>query len=223
MLESIISSTTALTALQYLLLSGVSLVLGFLLALVYMYENTYTKGFALTLVLLPLVVQTVILLVSGNLGAGIAVAGTFSLVRFRSVPGGAREIAAIFAAMALGLATGMGYIGVALLLFAGLALASLLLVSVRFGEQDANCRRLRVTMPENLDYNEVFSDVFEAFTTRTELRKVKTTNLGSMFELQYDIVLRNPAMEKQFIDELRVRNGNLNIIISRLPVGNDEL
>ncbi len=223
MLESIISATTALTAAQYLLLSGVSLVLGFLLALVYMFKNTYTKGFALTLVLLPLVVQTVILLVSGNLGAGIAVAGTFSLVRFRSVPGGAREIAAIFAAMALGLATGMGYIGVAFLLFAGLSLASLLLVSVRFGEQDANCRRLRVTMPENLDYNEVFSDVFEAFTTRTELRKVKTTNLGSMFELQYDIVLRNPELEKQFIDELRVRNGNLNIILSRLPLNNDEL
>lgn len=223
MLESIISATTALTAAQYLLLSGVSLVLGFLLALVYMYKNTYTKGFALTLVLLPLVVQTVILLVSGNLGAGIAVAGTFSLVRFRSVPGGAREIAAIFAAMALGLATGMGYIGVAFLLFAGLSLASLLLVSVRFGEQDANCRRLRVTMPENLDYNEVFSDVFEAFTARTELRKVKTTNLGSMFELQYDIVLRNPELEKQFIDELRVRNGNLNIILSRLPLNNDEL
>jgi len=223
MLESILSTSGDLTAAQFLLLAGVSLVLGFLLTLVYMYKNTYSKGFALTLVLLPVVVQTVILMVSGNLGAGVAVAGTFSLVRFRSVPGGAREITAIFAAMALGLATGMGYIGVAALLFIAITLVSLLLLTLRFGEQDINSRRLRVTMPENLDYNEVFTDVLAAYTTRAELLKVKTTNLGSMFELQYDVVLRDPAQEKRFIDELRTRNGNLNILISRLPSNNEEL
>ncbi len=223
MLESILSATTSLTAGQYLLLTGVSLLLGFLLTLVYMYRNTYTKGFALTLVLLPVVVQTVILLVSGNLGAGVAVAGTFSLVRFRSVPGGAREICAIFAAMAIGLATGMGYVGVAALLFLAIVLVSVLLLTLRFGEQDINSRRLRVTMPENLDYTEVFTDVLARYTTRAELNKVKTTNLGSMFELHYNIVLRDPAQEKQLIDELRTRNGNLNILISRLPAGNEEL
>lgn len=223
MLESILSSGTDLTVVQYLLLTGVSLLLGLVSALIYMYQNTYTKGFVLSLVLLPVVVQTVILMVSGNLGAGVAVAGTFSLVRFRSVPGGAREIAAIFAAMAIGLATGMGCIGVAFLLTAAVGAASLLMIKLRFGDRDVNNRRLRVTMPEDLDFNEVFDDVFSAYTTRVELRKVKTTNLGSMFELQYEVTLRDPAEEKQFIDALRTRNGNLNIILSRTTGNNDEL
>lgn len=223
MLESMLSSSTGLTAAEFLILSGVSLALGFLSALVYMYRNTYTKGFVVTLVLLPVVVQTVIMLVSGNLGAGIAVAGTFSLVRFRSVPGGAREIAAIFAAMAIGLATGMGYIGVAALLCAAVSGASLLLLTLRFGEQAVNHRRLRVTMPEDLDYGEVFDDVFVEYTTQAELKKVRTTNLGSMFELYYDVTLRDPAQEKRFIDELRVRNGNLNILLSRTPGNGEEL
>lgn len=223
MLESILSSSADLTVMQYLLLTGVSLLLGLLSALVYMYKNTYTKGFVVSLVLLPVVVQTVILLVSGNLGAGVAVAGTFSLVRFRSVPGGAREIAAIFAAMAIGLATGMGSIGVALLLTAAIGVASLLMIKLRFGDQDVNNRRLRVTMPEDLDYNEVFDDVFSEYTTQVELRKVKTTNLGSMFELQYEVTLRDPAQEKRFIDALRTRNGNLNILLTRTPGNNEEL
>ena len=223
MLESILSASADLTLTQYLILTGVSLVLGFLSALVYMYRNTYTKGFVLALVLLPTVVQTVILLVSGNLGAGVAVAGTFSLVRFRSVPGGAREIAAIFAAMAIGLATGMGYIAVAVLLTAAIGLASLLMVKLNFGDQDVNNRRLKVIMPEDLDYNDVFNDIFSAYTTRIELRKVKTTNLGSMFELNYELTLRDPAQEKMFIDALRTRNGNLNILLSRTPGNNEEL
>ncbi|MEN6637470.1 MAG: DUF4956 domain-containing protein [Clostridiaceae bacterium] len=223
MLESILSASTDLTLAQYLILTGVSLLLGLLSALVYMYRNTYTKGFVLALVLLPTVVQTVILLVSGNLGAGVAVAGTFSLVRFRSVPGGAREIAAIFAAMAIGLATGMGYIAVAALLTAAIGLASVLMVKLKFGDQDVNNRRLKVTMPEDLDYNEVFDDVFAAYTTRVELNKVKTTNLGSMFELHYEVTLRDPAQEKPFIDALRTRNGNLNILLSRTPGNSEEL
>lgn len=222
MLESILT-TDSLSVMQFLTLSGVSIGLGFLSALVYMYKNTYSNGFVLTLVLLPAVVQTVILLVSGNLGAGIAVAGTFSLVRFRSVPGGAREIAAIFLAMAIGLSTGMGYIGVACLMFGVLAVVNLALVQVRFGEQETNHRQLRITMPEDLDYTEVFDDVFSAYTKRAELKKVKTTNLGSMFELQYDVTLRDATMEKRFIDALRTRNGNLNILLARTPGGKDEL
>ena len=223
MLESILSSGADLTVSQYLILTGVSLLLGFLSALVYMYRNTYTKGFVLSLVLLPAMVQTVILLVSGNLGAGVAVAGTFSLVRFRSVPGGAREITAVFAAMAIGLATGMGYIGVAALLCGAVGAASLLMILLRFGDPDGESRRLRITMPEDLDYNEVFSDVFSAYTTKADLKKVKTTNLGSMFELQYDVTLRDSSQEKQFIDALRTRNGNLNILLSRMPANNEEL
>lgn len=223
MLESILSASTDITLAHYLILAGASLLLGLISALVYMFRNTYTKGFVLALVLLPTVVQTVILLVSGNLGAGVAVAGTFSLVRFRSVPGGAREIAAIFAAMAIGLATGMGYIAVAALMTLVVALASLAMVWFRFGEQDANNRRLRVTIPENLDYAAVFDDVFASFTTHAVLKKVKTTNLGSMFELQYEVTLRDPMQEKSFIDALRVRNGNLNILLSRTPQNSEEL
>jgi len=223
MLESMLSASADITLTQYLIVTGVSLVLGLISALVYMYQNTYTKGFVLSLVLLPTVVQTVILLVSGNLGAGVAVAGTFSLVRFRSVPGGAREIAAIFAAMAIGLATGMGYIAVAALLTIAVGSVSLILVKLKFGDQDVNNRHVKVTMPENLDYNKVFDDVFSEYTTRTELRKVKTTNLGSMFELQYEITLRDPSQEKAFIDALRTRNGNLNILLSRTPGNNEEL
>ena len=223
MLESILSTSTDLTIAQFLILTGVSLLLGLVSALVYMHRNTYTKGFVLSLVLLPTVVQTVILLVSGNLGAGVAVAGTFSLVRFRSVPGGAREIAAIFTAMAIGLATGMGYIAVAALLTVAVGLASLLMIHLRFGEQDANKRRLRVTMPEDLDYTKVFDDVFSQYVTQVELKKVKTTNLGSMFELQYDLTLRDPEQEKPFLDAIRTRNGNLNIMLSRTPGNNEEL
>ena len=223
MLESILTTTTDLTIAQYLILTGVSLLLGLISALVYMHRNTYTKGFVLSLVLLPTVVQTVILLVSGNLGAGVAVAGTFSLVRFRSVPGGAREIAAIFTAMAIGLATGMGYIAVAALLTVAVGLASLVMIHLRFGEQDANKRRLRVTMPEDLDYTKVFDDVFSQYVTQVELKKVKTTNLGSMFELQYDLTLRDPEQEKPFLDAIRTRNGNLNIMLSRTPGNNEEL
>lgn len=223
MLESILTANTDLALTQYLILTGVSLLLGLISALIYMYKNTYTKGFVLALVLLPIVVQTVILLVSGNLGAGVAVAGTFSLVRFRSVPGGAREIAAIFAAMAIGLATGMGYIAVAALLTIAIGLASLLMIQLHFGDQDVNNRRLKVTMPENLDYNEVFDDLFAAYTKRAELKKVKTTNLGSMFELHYEVTLRDPTQEKQFIDAIRTRNGNLNILLTRTPGNNEEL
>lgn len=222
MLESILT-TDGLTTAQFLILSGVSVGLGFLSALVYMYRNTYSKGFALSLVLLPVVVQTVILLVSGNLGAGIAVAGAFSLIRFRSAPGGAREIAAVFVAMAIGLATGMGYIGVACLLFGLMAAVSLVLVRLRFGDQETDHRLLKITMPEDLDYTAVFDDVFEKYTKKAELRKVKTTNLGSMFELQYDVTLLDAAQEKRFIDELRTRNGNLNILLARTPSGKDEL
>ncbi len=223
MLESILSSTDGVTIAQFLLLTGVSLGLGFLSALVYMYRNVYSKGFVLTLVLLPAMVQTVVLLVSGNLGAGIAVAGAFSLIRFRSAAGGAREIAAVFLATAIGLADGLGYLGVACLLFVVLSAGSLLLTRVRFGEQDVNHRLLKITMPEDLDYTAVFDDVFRTYTKSAELRRVKTTNLGSLFELQYDVVLRDPAKEKRFIDALRTRNGNLNILLARTPGGKDEL
>lgn len=221
MLDSILSGS--LTAGTYLLCTGASLALGILGALVYMYKNTYSKGFAVTLCLLPAVVQLVILLVNGNIGAGVAVAGAFSLVRFRSAPGTAREILAIFCAMAVGLATGMGYLLVAALFLLVIGLATLALVSTHFGEASAQEKQLKITIPENLDYAGLFDAEFAAFTARAELVRVKTTNLGSLFELQYRIRLKNEMEEKRFLDALRVKNGNLNITCGRMPSGKEEL
>lgn len=214
MLSSILtqfSETGAITLPALLLCTVASIALGLAAAFVYMYKNTYSKGFALTLAILPAVVQLVIMLVNGNLGTGVAVAGAFSLVRFRSAAGSAREILAIFLAMALGLATGMGYVGIAGLFLVPVGGAILLLTRLRFGEDRSGRRRLKVLIPENLDYTGAFDDVFDAYCASASLESVKTTNLGSMFELHYLVTLKNGGDEKRFLDEIRCRNGNLNI------------
>ena len=226
MLNSILTLFDAgggITLPGLLLCTAASIALGLAAAAVYMYKNTYTKGFVLTLAILPAVVQLVIMLVNGNLGTGVAVAGAFSLVRFRSAAGSAREILAIFLAMALGLATGMGYLGIAALFLAVVGLVILLLAKTRFGEPQAAVRQLRVLIPENLDYTDVFDDLFTVYCEKNELERVKTTNLGSMFELQYTVTLRNPAAEKQFLDALRCRNGNLTITCARGCAGKEAL
>lgn len=219
MLESLMNFSsiieTVITVKSFLVCTAVSLVLGVLTALVYMYINRCSRSFAVTLALLPAVVQTVIMLVNGNIGAGVAVAGAFSLVRFRSAPGTAGEISAVFLAMALGLATGMGYVTLAFLFFVIIAAAMMILHAVKFGDRDASLRTLKITIPENLDYEGVFDDLFAKYTNKAELEKVKTTNMGTLFELQYSVSLKNPEMPKEFIDEIRVRNGNLNITCSK--------
>jgi len=206
-------TVSAIGLSDFLLCIGAALVIGALLALAYTYRNTYTKSFMATIAMLPAVVCVVIMMVSGNLGAGIAVAGTFSLVRFRSVPGTAKEICAIFLAMASGLATGMGYIGFAFLFSSIMALATILYTTSGFGEQkDAELRKtVRITIPEDLDYGGVFDDLFSEYTTEHTLRSVKTTNMGSMFKLTYNLSLKNGRIEKDFIDAVRCRNGNLEI------------
>lgn len=184
-------------------------------ALVAGYRSRSTQSLAITLAILPAVVQAVIMLVNGSIGAGIAVAGAFSLVRFRSAPGTAREIAAIFLAMAIGLATGMGYVGLAVLLFLILAGAMLALTVLRFGQKEDAGRILKITIPEDLDYDGLFDDLFERYTTAHTLEKVKTTNMGTLYELRYRITLRQEPVPKVFLDELRCRNGNLNITCCR--------
>ncbi len=179
------------------------------------YRSRSTQSLAITLAILPAVVQAVIMLVNGSIGAGIAVAGAFSLVRFRSAPGTAREIAAIFLAMAIGLATGMGYVGLAVLLFLILAGAMLALTVLRFGQKEDAGRILKITIPEDLDYDGLFDDLFERYTTAHTLEKVKTTNMGTLYELRYRITLRQEPVPKVFLDELRCRNGNLNITCCR--------
>lgn len=170
----------------------------------------------ITLAILPVVVQTVIMLVSGNIGAGVAVAGAFSLVRFRSAPGSAREIAAVFTVMAIGIATGMGYIALAGILFAVTALFQLALCYVNFGGGDDNERTLKITIPEDLDYEGIFDDIFADYTKAARIESVKTSNLGTLYELKYAITLKENSVPKAFIDELRTRNGNLNIVCGRV-------
>lgn len=213
MLNSILG--TELTLTSFLICTGVSLLLGVGTALVAGYRSRSTQSLAITLVILPAVVQAVIMLVNGSIGAGIAVAGAFSLVRFRSAPGTAREIAAIFLAMAIGLATGMGYVGLAALLFLILAGAMLALTVLRFGQKEDAGRILKITIPEDLDYDGLFDDLFERYTTAHTLEKVKTTNMGTLYELRYRITLRQEPVPKVFLDELRCRNGNLNITCCR--------
>ena len=210
MLNSILG--TELTLTSFLICTGVSLLLGVGTALVAGYRSRSTQSLAVTLAILPAVVQAVIMLVNGSIGAGIAVAGAFSLVRFRSAPGTAREIAAIFLAMAIGLATGMGYVGLAALLY-GVVFGYTDALS--FGQKEDAGRILKITIPEDLDYDGLFDDLFERYTTAHTLEKVKTTNMGTLYELRYRITLRQEPVPKVFLDELRCRNGNLNITCCR--------
>ena len=213
----------SLTLGSVLLCTVTSLIMGLGVAYVYMAEKKYSKGFAVTLALLPAMVQIVIMLVNGNLGTGVAVAGAFSLIRFRSVAGSARDIGTIFFAMAIGLATGMGYLFYAVLFFLIIGLVNLLLTRSKFGEDKQDIRILRITIPENLDYEGLFDDLFTRYTDSAELDRVKTTNMGSLYELSYNVQLKTPAVPKKFLDELRCRNGNLNIVCGRPQTSKDEL
>ena len=200
---------------QFLLCIGFSLAIGLVMALSYMYRTRYTKSFVITVALLPTVVSIVIMMVNGNIGAGLAVAGTFALVRFRSVPGSAKEITGLFMTVAIGLACGMGYVGCAAIFFVIMAVLVLALGKLRFGETGRAHRQLKITIPENLDYEGLFDDLFEKYTVSHEMTKVRTTNMGTLYELTYDIRLKDVTVSKAFVDEIRCRNGNLNIICGR--------
>jgi len=209
--------TMVITVENFLLCVGVALLIGLVLALGYMFRNRYTKSFVVTLSLLPAVVCVVIMMVNGNVGTGVAVAGAFSLVRFRSVPGTGREISMLFIAMGAGLIAGMGYLGFGLLFALCMCLAGILFNCLDFGTKKNNAvyKTLSITIPEDLQYGEVFSDIFARYTTRHELVRVKTTNMGSLYRLTYDVRLKDPALEKEMIDAIRCHNGNLEISLSR--------
>lgn len=226
MFDSIINSQTTTTTLSMgplLICTLVSLLLGIAISVSYMHKNQYSKNFVVTLALLPAMVQAVITLVNGNLGAGVAVMGTFTLVRFRSVPGTSKEIGAIFLAMAVGLATGMGYIGYAAIFTLIIIVAMACLNIAPFGEQRDSIKELKVIIPENLDYTHIFDDLFDEFTQKATLTKVKTTNMGSLYQLFYTIELKDPTREKELIDGIRCRNGNMNIICGRRVTVKEEL
>lgn len=202
---------------NFLLCVGCALVIGIILALSYMYRTRYTKSFVVTLAMLPAVVCVVIMMVNGNVGTGVAVAGAFSLVRFRSVPGTAKEIGMLFIAMGAGLISGMGYLGYACLFTLIMCAISVVYNRLDFGmkKNAAAYKTLNITIPEELDYSGVFDDIFREYTTSCELIRAKTTNMGSLYRLTYDLTLRDAAKEKEMIDKLRCRNGNLEISISR--------
>lgn len=213
MLSSIIGSELTLAA--FLICTMTSLALGVGIAFVGMYRSRSTQSFAVALAILPVVVQLVIMLVNGNVGAGVAVAGAFSLVRFRSVPGTAREIGVLFMAMAIGLATGMGFVGLAVISFVIISALILLLTKLNFGASPATERTLKITIPENLDYEGLFDDLFEQYVKSYSLVKVKTSNMGTLYELEYRVILKGEDVPKDFLDALRCRNGNLNIVCGR--------
>ena len=233
---SVISSQ--ITFQSFMLCILAAMILGVCNALCFTRGERHTPGFAVTLALLPMCVAVVIMLVNGNVGTGVAVAGAFALVRFRSMPGTAKEIAALFTAMAVGLAAGMGYIGFAAVFVICLAVFVSLLSIVSFGGSNRSEKELKITIPENYDYNGLFDDLFEKYTTGARLEKIRTTNMGTLYELTYAVTLKDIAgsadsgsrsgaealnnkkirntgcaVPKEFIDALRTRNGNLNIVI----------
>lgn len=209
--------TSVISLTDFLICVGSALIIGMILAGSYMWKTRYTKSFVATLAMLPAIVCVVIMMVNGNVGAGVAVAGAFSLVRFRSVPGSAKEIGAIFLAMGTGLVVGMGYIGYAFLIAVIFGGMTVLYNQLDFGAGKgmALYKTLHITIPEDLDYTEVFDEVLKKYTEKCELVQVKTTNMGSLFRLTYHLKLKKINEEKNMIDELRCRNGNLEITVSR--------
>ncbi|MCR5828989.1 MAG: DUF4956 domain-containing protein [Lachnospiraceae bacterium] len=223
MFESILASTSSVGAEEFIFCTCISLVLGVIIAFIHTFRNEYSKNMLLALIALPAIIQSVIMLVNGNVGTGVAVMGAFSLVRFRSTPGNAREITSIFLATASGLAMAMGYVGYAAVLILVVGLATIVISLLGLAQPSRGTKQLKIVIPENLDYTEIFDDILAKYTSKAVLSRVKSTNMGSLFELQYDVVLRAGKNEKEFIDELRVRNGNLSITLSRPIVNKEEL
>lgn len=204
---------------------GVALLCGIIFSSLCFIRSKSTKSFLIATAILPSVVALVILLVNGNIGAGVAIAGAFSLVRFRSAPGTAKEISVIFVAMAAGLAFGMGYLayGAIFLIGAGIILTIMEALKIWDVKPILKEKRVRITLPEDLDYSAIFDDIFEKYTERYEVVQMKTVNLGSMFKVYYDIVIKDLKKEKDMVDELRERNGNLEVIVQRKDYKKNEL
>ena len=213
----------SLTAGSVLLTLGLALVLGFAGAFYYIRKNTASRSFAFTLALLPLITATVIMVVNGNLGAGIAVAGSFSLIRFRSVQGSGQEILAIFLAAATGLCLGAGYLLVAVLLMALCLLFHAVLTACRFGQAADSMRELKISLPESLDYEGIFDDLLAAYFTAYDLIRVRTVEMGTAYQLVYRGMPRGTQAEKAFLDAVRERNGNLPVSMGRIADSRNEM
>ncbi len=208
---------------EFMIATAMALLCGLIIAGAYMTGNRYSKSFVITLVLLPAIVELVIILVNGNIGAGVAVAGAFSLVRFRSAPGRGQEITGIFLAMAVGLAAGMGYIWIALIFAFAISLVNILLQTLHFGEDNKGVRMLKILIPENLDYEDRFEETFKKYLRDYTYDEVRLTNMGSLYRITLSIVMKDGASSKEFLDELRTQNGNLDISLGRMVEAPDAL
>ena len=208
------SSTTGLDITTALICAGVALVLGVAIAFTHLKTSQTTKGFLTTLAVLPLLVMAVMIMINGNLGTSIAILGAFSLIRFRSIQGRAKDLLSVFFAMMVGLALGMGHILFAVVISIIAIIAIVVLSYTHFLEPDQQERVLKVIIPEDLDYDDVFKEIFEKYTARAKLVKMKTVNMGSLYKLTYDIKLKPGVKEKQFLDEIRVKNCNLKVLLS---------
>ena len=221
MFENILSfhsviPNTGIDGASFAVCIGAAALLGIVISLCFRYRGRSGQSLLLTVAVLPLIVTVIGMLVGNRLGAGIAVAGTFSLVRFRSQPGTAREIAAVFTSVAIGLALGMGYVLVAVIFFLFAGALTLILTSVDFGSVRTPQKELRITLPENFDYEGLFDDLFEKYTKKAKLERVRTINMGTLFELTYHVIFKEAKIPKEFLDDIRSRNGNLNVSVSNV-------
>ena len=223
MFDSIYSAVV--TPAQFFMMAAAALISGFVYSWIMSFRVRSTKRFFIVSALIPFVVSAVITFVNGNIGAGVAIGGAFGLIRFRSAQGSADEIAAILVAMGSGIAFGMGYVAYGVIILVGMALLFLLLNRLHVFEHRSMTedKLLRITVPETLEYDGAFDDAFERYLKKAENAGVKTTGMGSMFRLSYKIQMKDPAEEKAFIDELRVRNGNLEISIMPYAEINNQL
>jgi hypothetical protein len=220
MFESIFSgqSGETLFSLVELLASlGTSFAIGLLISFVYARTHrskTPSQGFMLTLVLLPAVVAVIILLVGNNVARAFSLAGAFSIIRFRSAPGDPKDITYVLFSMAVGLASGMGFLLCAAVVGLALCAALVLLEVCKYGKAGRNARLLKITVPENLNFKGAFEEALEKYTLSADLQKIKTADLGSVYELSYAVVTKDGVDEKDFIDALRCHNGNMNISLT---------
>ena len=216
MLETIISSTTgeSFTLVNALIVIFASILLGLVISCVYIKtssKNGYNSGFSLTLIMLPVIISIIILLVGNNVARAFSLAGAFSIIRFRSAPGDPKDIAYVFFTLAVGLTCGMGYIGYAVIFTVILSALMFILDIINFGTPKGKTMELKITVPEDLNYEGVFDEVLNRFATSYSIQRVRTRDFGALFELYYKVQLKPDVNQKSFLDELRCRNGNLNI------------
>ncbi|PWV92474.1 uncharacterized protein DUF4956 [Paenibacillus cellulosilyticus] len=221
MLDSLFSTTASVTELSLsdaLITLFLSFALGAIISLTYMKtQATYTQSFALTMIVLPTIVAIIILLIGSNIARAFSLAGAFSIIRFRSAPGDSKDISFVLFTMAAGLACGVGAYGYAVLFTIVLCLLMFLLKAIKFGAKTSTHKLLKVTIPENLNYERTFDEIFNIFNVKYELKKVRTTELGSLYELVYAVTFDDNIDQKELLDAIRVRNGNLDISLTMAP------